>query len=79
MVGMGNNSGYSMSCHVVTDDFAIGMFVGGFMNDVALGYNQDTVREFQNLIQVLRDKQHGGAAVARLHDSGSDFGNGFEI
>ena len=35
--------------------------------------------ELQDLVEVLADQQHGGAAVARLHDAGADLGDGREV
>ena len=56
------------------------VFAGlGLIDELAVEHHHDPVGQLQQLVEILADQQHGGAAVARLHDLGMDLGHRREI
>ena len=47
--------------------------------DRAARHHGDAVGELEDLVEVLRHQQHGGAAVALLHDLRADLGDRGEV
>ena len=42
-------------------------------------HDDDAIGQLQDLVEVLAHQQHGGTAVAGLHDAGADLGDGREV
>src|SRR5688572_31251625 len=49
------------------------------VHDAPLEHHEHTVGQLQQLVKVLADEEHAGAAVARGHDLSADLGGGTEI
>ncbi len=60
-----------MPRHVLADHPQIGRGDGGFVDQLAGEHDHDPVRQFEDLVQILADQQHGGATVARLDVAGA--------
>ena len=68
-----------MPCHMPSDLGEIGLAGAGFMDELAVEHHHQTVRQFEEFVEVLADQKHGGAAVTRRHDLGMDLGDRGEI
>src|SRR5262249_13760382 len=68
-----------MPGHVPADRLPVSIFNRRFVNCASAGNHEDTIGKLENFIQVFRYEQHGGAAIARLHDLRADFRHGLEI
>src|SRR6516164_9697764 len=64
-----------MPRHVLADDARICCRDRRFVDDGSLRHHQDAIRQFEQFVEILRHQQHGGAGVARLHDSRADIGD----
>ena len=69
----------AMSQHVAADLLRVGARRRRFVRDLAAMHHHDPVGEFQDLVQVFRNQQHGGACVARGHDPGARFRHRFDV
>src|SRR5947209_2232200 len=66
--------GSVVSDHVGADRLAIGPLDRRLVDDAAFADHHDAVGDLQDLIEVVADQQHRGAAVARLDDLRADLG-----
>ena len=57
----------------------IGLAGAGFMDKLAVEHHDQTIRQFQEFVEVLADQKHGGATVAGGHDLGMDLRDRGEI
>ena len=73
------NTGSSVSGHVPPDLGEIGVAGAGLVDEFAVEHHHQTIRQFEQFVEVFADQQHRGAAVARRHDLGMDLGDGREI
>ena len=49
------------------------------MDELAVEHHHQTIRQFQQFVEVLADQQHRGATIARGHDLGVDLRDRGEI
>ena len=61
-----------MSRHVTPDFRQVGFAGTRFVGELAAEEYRDSIREFEQFIEVLAHQQNGCAAIARRHDLGTD-------
>ena len=69
----------SVTGHVASDGRAVGGGCVGEISDLAARHDRDAVGEFQDLVEVLRHQENGGAAVTLLHDLRPNVGDRGEV
>ena len=68
-----------MPGHMPPDLGEIGLARACFMDELAVEHHDQTIRQFQQFVEVLADQQHRGAAIAGGHDLGVDLRDRGEI
>src|SRR5215212_5326996 len=65
--------------HMPPDFGQVSLAGAGFVDELAVEHHHQTIRQFQEFVEVLADQQHRGSAVAGGHDFGMDLGDRGEI
>src|SRR5215831_5560812 len=63
----------SVRCHVVPDDGHIRRLDRRLIDNLTITHHQDTVREGQELVQILTHQQYSRPLIAHRHDLRADF------
>src|SRR6516165_5297355 len=72
--------GISMvSGHVGTNRARVGGLDRGLVDDASLRHHEDAIGQLEQLVEVLADQQHRGAAVARRHKLAADLRDGGDV